>query len=128
WSDDASAPDSPFETQADAQADATPYSLANGECSPPCGPGEFCFALVVHGGAPISHVPLSSGDSDGGDAGSDAADGSPGCNALPSACEQASTCACLLTAVHSPPVWCSIVQCATDDAGRATVICEEELP
>ena len=127
WSDDAAGPDAPIETQGDAQVDATAYSITPGECTPPCDQGEFCYALIAHGGAPVLHVPFS-GSSDGGDAGSDAADASPGCNPLPAACEQASTCACLLGAVHSAPDWCSIIRCVTDDAGRPTVICEEDLP
>lgn len=129
WPDDASAsaPDAPIETQSDAQVDASAYSITPGQCTPPCDQGEFCYALIVRGGAPVSHVPFS-GSGDAGDAGSDAGDGSTGCNPLPAACEQASTCACLLGAVHSAPQWCSIIRCVTDDAGRPTVICEEDLP
>jgi hypothetical protein len=112
-----SAPDatSPADTGAAAKdgaaTDAGTWSIGSGSCAPPCAPGDFCYVTVIHGGRLFSV---------------DAA--SPlGCNPTPPACAPDPTCACLIAAVGSGPP-CTGTDCATDDAGRITVVCREDLP
>jgi hypothetical protein len=92
-------------------------SAAQGACDPPCAAGEYCYANVTMGGgrgkSPLD--PL------------DASSNAQGCNADPSACGDAVTCACLLEQVGRA-CHLSTVDCVLDDAGRPTVRCIIDLP
>ena len=91
-------------------------------CVPPCDPSEWCYVAFAGAGGFPMFPDAGPGDAAPGDAAADASR-SAGCHALPSQCLPAGDCACIENAVAPFCVFPSLLSCARQDAGYATVAC-----
>jgi hypothetical protein len=113
---DASPGDAPTDTSPaqDAAVDTSFPSLPNepvviDDCDGGCTTGEYCIAEHFFGGGkrPFDNV----------------ADAAPGCYALPAACADAATCACVLAETDAAICVGQPRDCVIDDAGEIVERC-----